>query len=250
MPQGSHHSIEKRIKRAGLEPAFRKLLQGYADDGYPHEDAVRLSREQIKPAVLNWESQNHEIVGAKRYVNAKNAKEAEYRRGLIAAEIERKRRAGEDFLAEAKELAELEAPHKKPGYKFKDGDPWGDLTMAIPPIAGDFFRDIWWVYNNISTPVEALSPTDGQSRGAVTMLKQARENPVMYAEFLRTQFAKLAPSKAELDTQARFRDDNSKLLGMFDVFEQDLNKKYKSVLKNTPTVNQQGDIVEDEEDTP
>ena len=248
--RGAHHSIEQRIKRAGLEAAFRKLLQGYTEDGYQHEDAVRLSREQIKPAVMNWESQNRDVVTARRYVNQKKEKEAELRKAEFAKEIERKRRAGENFLAEAAALAELEEPKSRPGYKFKTDDPWGDLTMAIPPIAGDFFRDIWWVYNNISTPVEALSPTDGQSRGAVTMLKQARENPVMYAEFLRTQFAKLAPSKAELDSQARFRDENTKLMGMFDIFEQDLNKKYKSALKNTPTVDASGNILPDDEDTP
>lgn len=242
--QRQHKSWESRIKRAHLEPQFRKLHQGYIDEGYGHEDAFRMALDQIKPGVCHWESQNRELVDAKRLINQKKAKEVEIRKQEIAARIEEKQRLGEDILAEARELMELEHPMSKPNYK-PSTDPWGDLAMSVPAIEADYYKVVWWVNNNYATPVEALSPIECPCRAAVTMLKAVRENPMAYKDFLKDHFSKLAPSKAELDAQARFRDDNSKLLQMFEVFENDLNRRSRSVLMNSKDVDRYGNDYEE-----
>lgn len=244
--QRQHKSWDSRIKRAKLEPQFRKLHDGYLEEGFATEEAFKMALDQIKPAVCHWESQNRELVDAKRLINQKRAKEIEIKKQEIAARIEQKQRVGEDILAEARELMELEHPMAKPNYKPSQ-DPWGDLAMSVPAIEADYYKVVWWVNNNYATPVEALSPLECPCRAAVTMLKTIRENPMAYKDFLKDHFSKLAPSKSELDAQANKRQDNSKLLDMFSVFENDLNRRYKGTFRSSKTVDRYGEVIEDDD---
>lgn len=249
MDRKIHRSWEKRLQRAKLEPQFRALHKGYIEQGMSHQDAYSQALDQIKPAIAHWESQNREVVNAKRYVNQQKAKEVEARKAEIAARIEQKQRVGEDILAEARELMELQHPLMKPNHTFaRDQDPWGSLAMSVPAIEADYWKTIWFVANNIYTPIEAISPLECPCRAAVTMLKSIRENPTAYQSFLKDHFAKLAPTKGELDAQARNRSDNGKLMEYFSVFEASLKQKRKTVFNDSDTVDEFGEVTDDEED--
>lgn len=248
---GQHKSIKVRIKRSGLESQFQALYQGYIQSGLSHEDALKEATAQIKPAVLNWEATNREVVHAKRMVSLRREKEREIRRQQLMDVIAAKQKENEDYLSEAKELSDLDNPATKhAAFRSKNGtDPWGDLALNTPSDKRADFRDIVeWVFNNIQTPVESLSPLDCPCRGAVTMLRAVRENPVMYSDFMKSHWARLIPTKAEIEAEARFRDDNAEVVKMMDVFERELNRKSPGVLKRQAQVDITGTVVPDRVD--
>jgi hypothetical protein len=249
MPQkGAHHrSLKSRIKRAGLESQFGALYQGYLKTGLTHDQAIKESTSQIRPAVLHWETTNRDVVNAKKLIRIKRDRAMQKRRQELEAAIKAKQAENEDYLTEAKELAELSNPALKPKFRHKGTqDPWETLALDMPSDKRADFRSIVdWVFNNIQTPVEALSPLDCPCRGAVTMLRAVREDPTMYSEFMRSHWAKLIPSKAEIEAEARFRDDNANVVKMMDAFEKELNRKHGRVLEKQISVDITGKAVAD-----
>lgn len=221
-------AIDKRIARAKLEAPFQKIYRGYVDSGFPPEVSWKTACEQILPAVIDWETKHKEIVHAKRLLNHKKKLEEDKRRDEIAERIEAKEKKGESILEESHALWALDKPN--PGRKFASDDPWGDLAMSIDPTRKADYRDVVeWVFNNVATPVEALSPLEAPSRGAVTMLQQVKEHPSMYMDFMRTHWAKLIPTKSTIEAESRFRDTNEKVFKLFDAFEEDIKKKRKNI---------------------
>ena len=81
-------------------------------------------------------------------------------------------------------------------------------------------RDVaQWVFENSQTMLDSIAPDDVPSRGALGLLVWVQASPASYAEFIRTIWAKLLPSKGQLESEARFNDDGREQLTMLEEFE-------------------------------
>lgn len=207
---------------------------------------MKAAQQQILPAIMDWETTNREIVHARRTINLRKRKIQEKHAEELRKRIERKQRNNESILEEARELFELDHPTLHP-EKPRSDDPWKDLALAVPPgKESNYADDVRWVYNNAETPVEALSPLEVPSRGALTLLKTIQSQPTMYAAFMKDHWSRLIPSKGAIEAEARFRSGNQKLLEMFRMFEEDLNNKRSDVLKRTKDVDVHGNPLTEE----
>lgn len=67
-------------------------------------------------------------------------------------------------------------------------------------------RVVEWVFENLD-PATPIDESRAPSRGAVAYCKTLREDPELRADFYKGNWAKLMPTKAELDREAQLRDD-------------------------------------------
>jgi len=80
---------------------------------------------------------------------------------------------------------------------------WSALSMAAMKRSAAPRDEAKWVIQHHAVPLERIDPDLVPSSGSVTMLRWARE--VGLTDFMKTIYAKLMPSKSELEQDARFR---------------------------------------------
>ena len=80
---------------------------------------------------------------------------------------------------------------------------WSALSMAAMNRHAAPRDEAKWVIQHHNVPLPRIDPDLVPSSGSVTMLKWSRE--VGLSDFMKTIYAKLMPSKSELDQDARFR---------------------------------------------
>lgn len=80
-----------------------------------------------------------------------------------------------------------------------------------------------WVFNNKLTPIRKLKREDIPGTGALAMLQWAQSSATNYNTFLNI-WAKMLPTKSDLDKEGRFADDGRAVLSMLDAFEASLKE--------------------------
>ncbi len=80
---------------------------------------------------------------------------------------------------------------------------WSALTVSAMDRDAPA-RDIAvWVFDRMHAPIERINPDDVPSGGAITMLRWARDGNL--TDFMRTIYAKLMPSKSEIEEDEKHR---------------------------------------------
>lgn len=76
-----------------------------------------------------------------------------------------------------------------------------------------------WAFNNSRVELDSIDPGEVPSRGALGLLVWVQATPANYSHFISTIWAKLLPSKSQLDAESRLADDGRAILAMLDEFE-------------------------------
>jgi hypothetical protein len=79
-----------------------------------------------------------------------------------------------------------------------------------------------WIYNNAASDLNDLDPDEIPSAGALYHLKHVQTDSRAYGEFLQI-WAKLIPTKQQIDMEERFRDDGRKTLSTIDIVMAELD---------------------------
>ena len=103
-------------------------------------------------------------------------------------------------LAQARQEYEVDA-----AVDDLDLDDDGEATGSCPTA-----RSVEWVADNIEN--KSVKASDAPSATAWGLLKWATSSPVSTAEFYKTVWSKMLPSRAELDNQGRYADDGSECI--------------------------------------
>lgn len=80
---------------------------------------------------------------------------------------------------------------------------WSALSMASMDRKAAPRDEAEWVIRHHGVPIRRIDPDKVPSSGAVTMLRWSRE--VGLSEFMKTIYAKLMPSRSELEQESRFK---------------------------------------------
>ena len=73
---------------------------------------------------------------------------------------------------------------------------------------------VQWVFNHID--VEDIGPEDAPSAGAWSLLARLRKYPDLLKEFYRTIWAKMLPTRSEIEAREKFEDDGREQLDIID----------------------------------
>ena len=95
-----------------------------------------------------------------------------------------------------------------------------EISKAIDPSKKAGVRAVAeWVFQNAFSEADEIAPDLVPSRGALGLLVWVQASPTNYSEFIRTIWAKLLPSKGQLESEARFNDDGREQLKLLEEFE-------------------------------
>jgi len=73
---------------------------------------------------------------------------------------------------------------------------------------------VQWVFDHID--IKGVKPQDAPSAGAWSFLQRVRSYPDLLKEFYRTIWAKMLPTRSEIEARERFEDDGREQLHLID----------------------------------
>ena len=113
---------------------------------------------------------------------------------------ERVRELREQGLDAATALAQTRTEHEvESAVEAIDLDDDGEATGSCPTA-----QSVEWVADNLEN--KSVKPSDAPSATSWGLLKWATSSPVSTAEFYKSVWSKMLPSRAELENQARYSD--------------------------------------------
>jgi len=77
---------------------------------------------------------------------------------------------------------------------------------------------VQWVFDHID--VEDIQPEDAPSPGAWSFLQRVRQHPELLKEFYRSIWAKMLPTRSEIEAREKFEDDGREQLHLIDQIRQ------------------------------
>lgn len=81
---------------------------------------------------------------------------------------------------------------------------------------------VQWVFDQAGTPPEKIVADEVPSLGALKYLRHVQSSESNYAAFVKDNWAKIIPSRQQLEYEARFHDDGRELFDKLAAFEQSL----------------------------
>ena len=104
-------------------------------------------------------------------------------------------------------------PVQRPGVsKTPKTCPYAELSLAAPKGSCSEREAAAFVFEFAAVPVERIPGDAVPSKGAVGLLKWVQTSPSNAATFYSSIWAKLMPSRTQLDAEARFSDDGNEEL--------------------------------------
>jgi hypothetical protein len=91
--------------------------------------------------------------------------------------------------------------------KRKKKDRWDVLVENAIGRTAPEAVNLRWVFDNAPVNPDKIDPEDVPSPGAVGLLREVQVNATMRAEFYRSMYVRLVPSKTQLEAETRFLDD-------------------------------------------
>lgn len=159
----------------------------------------------------------------------------------LAAAIEAEKQAralpapsGKPFIygPEIQQADEKDVVQKLAQYAYKAGDkldkpkasddPVKALSKQLVGKQAKLPEILSWIYNNAASDLNDLDPDEIPSAGALYHLKHVQTDSRAYGEFLQI-WAKLIPTKQQIDMEERFRDDGRKTLSTIDIVMAELD---------------------------
>ena len=128
---------------------------------------------------------------------------------------------GQPAVPGAEGLISVEGPKPAPKDLMPEPDEPVDAAVFAGKIS-DIRKDIEWVAENMD--IGGLKPGMAPSATAWSFLKACREDAQMKADFYKTIWPKLLPSKSALEEQERFKDDGRKVLNILEKVEDASNR--------------------------
>lgn len=86
------------------------------------------------------------------------------------------------------------------------------------------YEVVQWIFEYAGIPPELISSDEVPSAGALRYLQLCQEQTAVYAEFIRSLYAKTIPDKKQMEHEAKQRDDGRPQLRMLDAFDEELAK--------------------------
>jgi len=108
-------------------------------------------------------------------------------------------------------------------------DPYGELASIAPQGSCSEREAANFVFEHAAVPVEKIDPSAVPSKGAVGLLKWVQSSPSNAASFYSQIWAKLMPTKSQLDAEARFSDDGKEELEIISRLEESFEPEEKPV---------------------
>jgi hypothetical protein len=87
-----------------------------------------------------------------------------------------------------------------------------DVFCDKPPVTARAV--VQWVFDHID--IEDVKPEDAPSAGAWSFLQRVRTYPDLLKEFYRTIWAKMLPTRSEIEAREKFEDDGREQLHLID----------------------------------
>jgi len=81
---------------------------------------------------------------------------------------------------------------------------------------------VQWCFDHID--IEDAKPEDAPSSGAWSLLQRVRMHPDLLKEFYRTIWAKMLPTRSEIEAREKFEDDGRQQLHLIDQIEAERDK--------------------------
>ena len=121
-------------------------------------------------------------------------------------------------------------PVKRPGLpKTPKACPYAELSLAAPKGSCSEREAAAFVFEFAAVPVERIPGDAVPSKGAVGLLKWVQTSPSNAATFYSSIWAKLMPSRTQLDAEARFSDDGKGELEIISRLEASLEPEEEPV---------------------
>ena len=127
-------------------------------------------------------------------------------------------------------------PVQRPGVsKAPKTCPYAELSLAAPKGSCAEREAAAFVFEFAAVPVERIPGSVVPSKGAVGLLKWVQTSPSNAATFYSSIWAKLMPSRTQLDAEARFSDDGKGELEIISRLEETFEPEEKPVqVQNVP----------------
>ena len=118
-----------------------------------------------------------------------------------------------DAAATAYEQVRQVQPEPKPRVPKKPATcPYAELSLLAPAGSCSEREAASFVFEYAAVPISNIPQTAVPSKGAVGLLKWVHSSPSNAASFYSQIWAKLMPTKSQLDAEARFSDDGNEEL--------------------------------------
>ena len=111
----------------------------------------------------------------------------------------------------------VEPEKKKDDYMMQKSDFSDEAFDGI----SDPIAEIIWVFNHLS--IEGVKPEDAPSPGAYGYLMWAQQNPQNRSDFLKTTYAKVVPTKSQLDKGKGSHDNGKSTIDLLDRLSAEIN---------------------------
>ena len=137
----------------------------------------------------------------------------DYRESLKANGIDPKEawaRAREKFQPGSEGPGKADSPDD-PGMASGGGVSSSNFADKQPVSARQVVQ---WVFDNID--VDDVEPGDAPSSGAWSFLQRVRKHPDLLKEFYRSIWAKMLPTRSEIEAREKFEDDGRQQLHLIE----------------------------------